>query len=241
VLGELRMCLTDRLGETEQGGWVYVRDRQPFVIDAAAYLAPAPGRFRHRLLTVETVVPPSDIADGLRLESGATAVVRTRVLFHDNQPVELAASYYPAEIATSSSLAKPAKIRGGAPEVLADLASPCGPSSTGSRHASRPWRKPTRHSPCPPGRCASSTATTNARWKHPCSSRARTSTNSCTTRRWRPSPVRKDTTCQAKAAMAAFGYELGVLSACGTLVGAADASKVPFGTPAMSQRCPWGR
>jgi len=63
--------------DSRVGKGVYVRDRQPFVI-AAAYLVPAPGRFRYRLLTVETVVPPADIADGLRLESGATAVVRTR-------------------------------------------------------------------------------------------------------------------------------------------------------------------
>lgn len=106
------------------GKGVYVRDRQPFVIDAAAYLAPTPGRFRYRLLTVETVVPPADIADGLRLTSGATVIVRTRLLFHEDQPVELAASYYPAGIAAGSSLAKPAKIRGGAPQVLADLGFP---------------------------------------------------------------------------------------------------------------------
>lgn len=110
--------------DSRVGKGVYVRDRQPFVIDAAAYIAPAPGRFRYQLLGVDTVVPPADVVDGLRLAPGATAVVRTRILFHDDQPVELSASYYPAEIAATSSLARSAKIRGGAPQALADLGFP---------------------------------------------------------------------------------------------------------------------
>lgn len=108
--------------DSRVGKGVYVRDRQPFVVDAAAYLAP--GRFRYRLRTVETVVPPTDIADGLGLAAGAMAVLRSRILLHDDEPVELSASYYPVEIAADSSLAKPAKIRGGAPAALADLGFP---------------------------------------------------------------------------------------------------------------------
>jgi len=110
--------------DSRVGKGVYVRDRRPFVIDVAAYLAPTPGRFRYRLLGVETVVPPADISDGLRLVTGATAISRTRILLHDDEPVELSASYYPVEIAADSSLAKPAKIRGGAPHALADLGFP---------------------------------------------------------------------------------------------------------------------
>ncbi|EHR60602.1 GntR family transcriptional regulator [Saccharomonospora cyanea] len=110
--------------DSRVGKGVYVRDRQPFVIDAAAYITPTPGRFRYQLLSVDTVTPPADIADGLQLEPGSTAIVRTRILFHDEQPVELSASYYPAGIAAGSSLAKAAKITGGAPRVLADLGFP---------------------------------------------------------------------------------------------------------------------
>jgi GntR family transcriptional regulator len=110
--------------DSRVGKGVYVRDRQPFVIDAAAYITPEPGRFRYQLLTVDSIVPPADIVDGLRLAPGATAVVRTRILFHDEQPVELSASYYPADIAAGSSLAKAAKIRGGAPHVLSNLGFP---------------------------------------------------------------------------------------------------------------------
>ncbi|RSM87540.1 GntR family transcriptional regulator [Kibdelosporangium aridum] len=110
--------------DSRVGKGVYVRDRQPFVIDATAYITPAPGRFRYQLLTVDNLVPPADIVDGLQLESGATTIIRSRILFHDEQPVELSTSYYPAEIAANSSLAKAAKIRGGAPQTLVDLGFP---------------------------------------------------------------------------------------------------------------------
>lgn len=110
--------------DSRVGKGVYVRDRQPFVIDAAAYITPAPERFRYQLLTVDNVAPPADIADGLRLAQDATAIVRTRILFNDEQPVELSTSYYPADIAAGSSLAKAVKIRGGAPQALARLGFP---------------------------------------------------------------------------------------------------------------------
>jgi GntR family transcriptional regulator len=110
--------------DSHVGKGVYVRDRQPFVIDAAAYITPEPHRFRYQLLTVDNITPPADIIDGLQLAPGATAIIRTRILFHDEQPVELSESYYPAEIAANSSLARTTKIRGGAPQALADLGFP---------------------------------------------------------------------------------------------------------------------
>jgi GntR family transcriptional regulator len=120
----LKALKDEGLLDSRVGKGVYVRDRQPFVIDAAAYIAPEPGRFRYQLLAVNNIAPPADIVDGLRLAPGATAIARTRILFHDEQPVELSASYYPADIAAGSSLAKAAKIRGGAPQVLANLGFP---------------------------------------------------------------------------------------------------------------------
>jgi GntR family transcriptional regulator len=96
------------------------------------------------LLTVDTVVPPADVVDGLRLEPGATAIVRTRILFHDDQPVELSASYYPTEIAAGSGLAKPGKIRGGAPRALADLGFPQRSFVDRFRLVLRPSRKSRR-------------------------------------------------------------------------------------------------
>ncbi|MCK2245267.1 MULTISPECIES: GntR family transcriptional regulator [unclassified Crossiella] len=109
---------------SRSGAGVYVRDRQPFVVEAAAFIPTADGRFRYDLVAVETVTPPADIAEGLRLAPGVTAVLRRRVLLHDGLPVELSASYYPTEIAAGTSLVKSAKIRSGAPQVLADLGFP---------------------------------------------------------------------------------------------------------------------
>ncbi|KOV85067.1 GntR family transcriptional regulator [Nocardia sp. NRRL S-836] len=117
----LKALKDEGLLDSRAGKGVYVRDRQPLVIDAAAYIAPAPGRFRYELLAVDTVVPPRDIIDGLRLAPDARAVVRTRILYHDDQPVELSASYYPADIAAGSALDKTTRIRGGAPGMLARL------------------------------------------------------------------------------------------------------------------------
>jgi GntR family transcriptional regulator len=110
--------------DSRVGKGVYVRDRKPFVIDAAAYLTPTSGRFRYQLLRVDNVAPPADIVAGLQLAPGATAIIRTRILLHEEQPVELSASYYPGDIAAHSRLAKTAKIRGGAPQVLSDLGFP---------------------------------------------------------------------------------------------------------------------
>lgn len=106
------------------GKGVYVRDQRPQVIDAAAYIAPTQGKVRYQLISVENVITPADVAEALALEPGEAAIVRTRVLFRDDQPVELSASYYPASIAAGTDLAGKGKIRGGATHVLAGLGFP---------------------------------------------------------------------------------------------------------------------
>ena len=120
----LKALKDEGLLDSRAGKGVFVRDRPPLIISAAAYIAPVPGSFRYRLRTVENVEPPADIRDGLRLAPGDATIVRTRILFHEDQPVELSASYYPAVIAKGTSLAREAKISGGAPRVLAELGFP---------------------------------------------------------------------------------------------------------------------
>ncbi len=68
--------------DSRVGKGVYVRDRQPFLIDAAAYISPEPGRFRYQLLSVQAIVPPADIVEVLQLAPAATVFARTRILFH---------------------------------------------------------------------------------------------------------------------------------------------------------------
>ncbi|GAA0610932.1 GntR family transcriptional regulator [Kribbella sandramycini] len=103
------------------GKGVYVRDRRPIVVDAATYLAPSPKGYAYRLLDVIEVQPSSEVASALRLTSPSTAILRKRLLSHDGEPIELSWSYYPAEIAADSPLARRLRIPGGAIQALADL------------------------------------------------------------------------------------------------------------------------
>ncbi|MER5317985.1 GntR family transcriptional regulator [Streptosporangium roseum] len=74
-----------------------------------------------RLTEVVELVPPTHVAESLRLPDGGTAVVRRRVMLVDDRPVELTDSYYPSSLAIGTGLAQMAKIRGGAPTLLAEL------------------------------------------------------------------------------------------------------------------------
>lgn len=109
---------------SQVGKGVYVRDKQPLVVQVAAYLAPAPKGYAYRLLDVTEVRPPVETAEALNLAGNGTAILRQRLLLHDGDPVELSWSYYPAEIAAGSPLAGRTKIPGGAPQALATLGYP---------------------------------------------------------------------------------------------------------------------
>ncbi len=106
------------------GAGVYVRDRQPFVVDVANYFAPMPSGYSYQLLEVAEVRPPADAARMLGLDGEETAVLRHRLTLHDGDPVELSWSYYPSDLAAGTPLARRLRIRGGAPRVLADLGWP---------------------------------------------------------------------------------------------------------------------
>lgn len=109
---------------SQVGKGVYVRDKQPFVVQVAAYLAPAPKGYSYRLIEVTEIHPPAEISKALNLTGDDMAVVRKRLLLHDGDPVELSWSYYPAEIAVPSPLAARNRITGGAPHALAALGYP---------------------------------------------------------------------------------------------------------------------
>ncbi|WP_343238236.1 GntR family transcriptional regulator [Streptomyces sp. SID13031] len=108
---------------SEVGKGVYVRDKQPFVVDVAAYLPPSSG-YSHTLLEVAEVRPPAEVRAALGLADAAKAILRRRLLSRDGEPLELSLSYYPAIIAAGTPLAKRGRIPGGAPEILAELGYP---------------------------------------------------------------------------------------------------------------------
>ncbi|MGW5262498.1 GntR family transcriptional regulator [Microbispora sp. NPDC004025] len=75
----------------------------------------------HRLGEVGELSAPPDVAERFQLTPGEQVVVRRRIVLLDDQPVELADSYYPAAIARGTRLAEPRKIVGGAVALLAAL------------------------------------------------------------------------------------------------------------------------
>ncbi|MFG3051866.1 UTRA domain-containing protein [Kitasatospora sp. NPDC048239] len=90
--------------------------------DAWSELARASGRQGgQRLIEVGEVEAPEGVACALRLPVGALVSIRRRVITLDGRAVEVASSYYPADIAAGTPLARPARIRGGAVAVLAAL------------------------------------------------------------------------------------------------------------------------
>lgn len=109
---------------SRQGKGVFVRDRQPFRVDVAAYFAPSPGGYQYELLEVAEGPPPAEVATELKFGPDDRAVMRKRLLRHDGEPVELSHSYYPLDLVHDTDLTRPGRINGGAPRVLAELGFP---------------------------------------------------------------------------------------------------------------------
>jgi DNA-binding GntR family transcriptional regulator len=64
---------------------------------------------------------PEEIRAALGLAAGSGVIARQRLILLDEQPIELANSYWPSNVAGGTNLAQPRKIRGGAVSLLADL------------------------------------------------------------------------------------------------------------------------
>ena len=100
----------------------YVRPQQG---DAWAAEAASQGQVgTQRLIAVDTIPASDEVRDALHLQPADWVVVRRRLILADDQPVEIAESYYPATIATGTPLAENKKIRGGAVRVLAEAGHP---------------------------------------------------------------------------------------------------------------------
>lgn len=78
-------------------------------------------RGTNQLAHVGEVPAPVFVAEAFGIDSGGPVVERRRVVYLDDAPMEVATSYYPAEIATGTALAEPHKIKGGAITALAAL------------------------------------------------------------------------------------------------------------------------
>jgi GntR family transcriptional regulator len=125
----MNLLRSDGLVRTEHGRGSFVRDRPPVRRLAhdrfarrhrergrAAYLAEleAEGRVAEvEVLEVERVTTPDDVAVWLQLAMGADVLVRRRRYLADGEPMELATSYVPWELAEGTQLTEPNSGPGG--------------------------------------------------------------------------------------------------------------------------------
>lgn len=90
--------------------------------DAWRQEAAALGRFGTQRITWAGETEASEeVSAALDLPPGSSVIGRQRLILLDEQPIELAYSYWPTDLARDTDLAQPRKIRGGAVSLLADL------------------------------------------------------------------------------------------------------------------------
>ncbi|MFI8425568.1 GntR family transcriptional regulator [Streptomyces sp. NPDC085460] len=135
----LQMLKAEGLLEGLPGKGVYVRQHAQESVEPIAYVSPAgPDEAypwvseaakrrqvgRVRLLDVDVVVPPAEVAEALGLEEGDRAVLRRQLLLLDDEPTELTRSYYPLGLVEGTAVLEKKRIRGGTPALLASMGFP---------------------------------------------------------------------------------------------------------------------
>lgn len=129
----IRALKLDGLVEGAAGVGVFVRTQRPVMHVSASYVTKVGDQSRvswrteaerlgmrgeQILAHVGNVGAPDDIAHLLGVEVGTTVIVRRRVMILDEQPVQLADSYYPVTVAQGTELAEPRKLTGGTVAAL---------------------------------------------------------------------------------------------------------------------------
>jgi DNA-binding GntR family transcriptional regulator len=79
------------------------------------------GRVPSMQIEVALVQATPDLAERLRVEAGATIVIRRRVRFINGEPVNINDSHFPLDLVKDSEIMSPAYIPRGTDRVLADL------------------------------------------------------------------------------------------------------------------------
>jgi GntR family transcriptional regulator len=89
--------------------------------DTFAQQIEAQGKTPKQVSTVDVISADADIASRLGIEPGQEVAVRRRVMYADNEPLQLGDSYYPLTIVQDSKIMNPADIIEGTDQVLEDL------------------------------------------------------------------------------------------------------------------------
>lgn len=77
-------------------------------------------RPEQRILSVETIPAPADVASRLEVAEGTDVIVRRRAFFVNDEPMQLVDGYYPASLFRDTEVAETRKIRGGVSRVIED-------------------------------------------------------------------------------------------------------------------------
>ena len=89
--------------------------------DTFAQQVAAHGKTARQAITVEVIPAPPDIGSRLGLGPGQEVAVRRRVMYADDEPIQLGDSYYPLEIVQGSVIMKDADVIEGTDQALEDL------------------------------------------------------------------------------------------------------------------------
>lgn len=132
----IRLLAAEGLVTVEHGRGAFVRTQRPVMHVSASYVTQIGNQPRaswrseaerlgmrgsQTLTHVGDVAADENVAAILGIEPGSTVTVRRRVMLLDDVPVQLADSYYPADLAHETPLAEPTKLPGGTVAALESL------------------------------------------------------------------------------------------------------------------------
>ncbi|MFE0100071.1 GntR family transcriptional regulator [Streptomyces sp. NPDC059009] len=130
----LKLLITEGLAYARPGSGTYVREFQPIHRVGNERLSSARWSSGESVWAAETAGRPVEVRDievsesraprwvarGLALSSDAPVIVRSRRYFVDGEPVQLATSYFPADLVRETCIAQPDSGPGGAYARLAE-------------------------------------------------------------------------------------------------------------------------
>jgi GntR family transcriptional regulator len=132
----VRLLAAQGLVTVEHGRGAFVRIPRPVMHVSTSYVTQVGDQPRgswrseaerlgmrgtQQLTDVAEVAAPDDVGGLLGVESGSTVVARRRVMLLDDEPVQLADSYYPLDLARGTPIAEPRKLPGGTVAALERL------------------------------------------------------------------------------------------------------------------------
>ncbi|MGH3696240.1 MAG: GntR family transcriptional regulator [Pseudonocardiaceae bacterium] len=132
----VRLLAAQGLVTVEHGRGAFVRTPRPVMYVSTSYVTQVGDQPRgswrseaerlgmrgsQKLTEVGEVAAPEDIGGLLGVDPGSIVIVRRRVMILDDDPVQLADSYYPLDLVRGTPIAEPRKLPGGTVAALEGL------------------------------------------------------------------------------------------------------------------------